>query len=320
MIATYLAPLAGPEGLGLLDDAALYTPPTGHDLVLTQDTLVENIHFPNGHYGADTAEKLLRVNLSDLATKGARPVGYLLSLSWPKSVDKDIWMKGFAAGLKAVQESFDIVLFGGDTTATYGPMVVSATLIGVVPHGEMVKRSGAQVGDDVWVTGTIGDAYLGLQLVTGQDLKVTPSGAALWAWENAYFRPEPRLLFRRTLRKLASACADVSDGLLADAAHIAKASGVGLELNLADVPVSEETIAWLDVTGEDGLITLITAGDDYELVFTTAPDNAATLHTVAEKEGLALTNIGKVIAGAGVVCKRSDGAKIDIKSVGYTHF
>jgi len=138
-IATYLAPLAGPGGLSLKDDAALLKPSQGKELVLTKDTMVEGVHFPNGHYGGDTAEKLLRVNLSDLAAKGAHPTGYLLSIAWPKGIDSK-YFKGFASGLKDVQEAYDFRLLGGDTTSIDGPMVVTATLIGEVPEGEMVMR------------------------------------------------------------------------------------------------------------------------------------------------------------------------------------
>ncbi|MDB2439853.1 thiamine-phosphate kinase, partial [Hellea sp.] len=144
-IATHLAPLAGPGGLGLKDDAAILKPSAGKDLILTKDTMVEGVHFPKGHYGGDTAEKLLRVNLSDLAAKGANPLGYMLSIAWPKSID-DRYFKGFAAGLRDVQDAYDFKLLGGDTTSIDGPMVVTATLIGDVPEGQMVTRSGAKPG------------------------------------------------------------------------------------------------------------------------------------------------------------------------------
>ena len=222
-IATHLAPLAGPGGLGLIDDAALISPSPDKDLVLTKDTMVEGVHFPKGHYGGDTAEKLLRVNLSDLAAKGARPIGYMLSIAWPTNIDK-AYLGGFAKGLSDVQDAYDFKLLGGDTVSTDGPMVVTATLIGEVPKGEMVRRNGAQDGDDVWVTGTIGDAYLGLQSVLGRQLDPAPSHDGLLHFEEAYYRPEPRLVFRKNLRQFATASVDVSDGLMADIAHISAAS------------------------------------------------------------------------------------------------
>ena len=165
-IGQYFAPLAGPEGLGLLDDAACFTPAPGFDLVITKDTMVEGVHFPNGFYGENVAGKLLRANLSDLAAKGAEPLGYFLSLAWPDHLDIDGFMsagRNFAAGLEAIQDRFGLTLWGGDTVKTFGPFVATATLIGQVRTGRMSKRSGAQYDHDVWVSGTIGDAYLSLE-------------------------------------------------------------------------------------------------------------------------------------------------------------
>jgi len=319
-IAKFLAPLAGPEGLSLLDDAALYTPPAGFDLVLTKDTMVEGVHFPNRHWGADTAEKLLRVNLSDLAAKGARPIGYMLSIAWPKTVDKDMYFPAFAKGLKTVQEAFGFSLFGGDTVSITGPMVVSATLIGLVPNGQMVTRSGGEVGDDVWVTGTIGDAALGLKLVLGQDLNMSPSGEAIWMWEEAYFRPTPLLILRKALRKYAKACADISDGLISDMGHIAKASGIGLNLDLDKIPVSPSGQTWLDANKNNHLEDLISAGDDYELAFLASPENESFIQTTAEQSGVQVTKIGTAIKGAGVKVLKPDGSIVEINTSGFKHF
>ena len=237
-IRDVLTPLAGPEGLRLRDDAAVFTPSSGYDLVITKDAMVEGVHFPNGHYGGDVAEKLLRVNLSDLVAKGAHPLGYLLSLAISKPVTEQD-LRGFAQGLRDVQQAYDFALWGGDTVSTSGPFSISATFIGQVPSGQMVKRSGAQVGDDVWVTGTIGDSYLGLQNILGHALKPAPTSEQLWHWEEAYLRPEPRLLMRKIFREYASASLDVSDGFLADVAHLASASGVSLALCIDDVPISK---------------------------------------------------------------------------------
>ena len=319
-IATHLAPLAGPGGLGLKDDAAILKPSSGKDLILTKDTMVEGVHFPNGHYGGDTAEKLLRVNLSDLAAKGAHPIGYLLSIAWPKSID-DRYFKGFATGLRDVQEAYDFKLLGGDTTSIEGPMVVTATLIGDVPEGQMVTRNGAKAGDDVWVTGTIGDARLGLQTVLGQALKPQPSAEGLWHFENAYYRPEPRLLFRKALRQYATACADISDGLVADAAHIAAASDVRFILDADKVPLSPHSGAWLSAQTdeENAFKSLITAGDDYELIFTAAPQEASNIRKAAMAIGLRLARVGTADAGEGVSVL-SDGAEMEFDSTGHKHF
>ncbi len=331
LIAKYLAPLAGPEGLGLLDDAALYTPPSGFDLVITKDTLVEGVHFPKKHWGANTAEKLLRVNLSDLAAKGARPVGYLLSIAWPQSTEIETYFPAFVKGLQTVQEAFECVLFGGDTVSIDGPMVVTATLIGLVPKGQIVKRSGGQVGDEVWVSGTIGDAGLGLKLILGQNLGMLPNGEAIWTWEEAYFRPVPRLLLRKLLRAEATACADVSDGLLSDLGHIAKASGVGLQVNLADIPLSESSRAWLDANKNNRIETLITSGDDYELVFLANPKSRDDIKKSAKKLGVPLTCIGRAVnlkngcegvhsEQASVIVLKPDGSVYPIQKTGYSHF
>lgn len=319
-IARYLKPLSGPQGLNLLDDAAVYSPPSGFDLVLTKDTMVEGVHFPNRHWGADTAEKLLRVNLSDLAAKGARPAGYLLSIAWPKSVDKEVYFKAFVKGLQTVQEAFDFSLFGGDTVSIDGPMVVSATLMGLVPKGEMVTRSGAEIGDDVWVSGTIGDAALGLKLVLGEDLGMSPSGAAIWTWEEAYFRPVPRLALRKLLRKYANACADISDGLISDVTHIANASRVGIEIDLNKIPVSDASQSWVKAHKINGLEALITAGDDYELAFLAKPKHADAIQEFSKQNGVVLTRIGSATEGVGVRVLNPDGSERPLNQTGFKHF
>jgi len=320
-IEKYLAPLAGPEGLGLKDDAALLKPPQGQDLVLTKDTMVEGVHFPMGHHGGDTAEKLLRVNLSDFAAKGARPIGYLLSLALPKTMDIN-YMAGFSKGLNDVQDAYDFKLFGGDIVKTDGPMVVTGTLIGCVPEGQMITRSGCQPGDDIWVTGTIGDAYLGLQTALGKPITPKPDGEALWHWEEAYYRPEPRLLLRKVLRKYSSSAADVSDGLIADIEHIAKASGVQITLNIDDAPLSKSTQNWLanQDNSQKSLITLLTSGDDYEVVFSSNPDRSDGIIEAAKQIGIQVTKIGQAQLGEGVTCLGKSGKSIVITKSGYVHF
>ena len=319
-IATHLAPLAGPGGLGLKDDAALFKPSPGKDLIFTKDTMVEGVHFPVGHYGGDTAEKLLRVNLSDLAAKGAHPIGYMLSITWPKGID-GAYFTGFAAGLRDVQDAYDFKLLGGDTTSIDGPMVVTATLIGDVPEGEMVKRSGAKPGDDIWVTGTIGDAYLGLQTVLGKALVPQPTADALWHFEEAYYRPEPRLLFRKALRQFGNACADISDGLVADAGHIASASDVRFIIDADKVPLSSSAGAWLSKQKDEdaAFATLITAGDDYELVFTAPIDRAQAIRKAASAIGLRVGKVGGVEHGQGIAVI-SDGKPMTFTKAGHTHF
>lgn len=322
-IETYLKPLAGPEGLGLLDDAALFKPRPGQDLVLTKDTLVEGVHFFEGEYGAGTAERLMVVNLSDLAAKGARPLGYMLSIAWPKQLDEPSlkqWMQGFTKGLETQQDAYGFKLFGGDTVRTSGPMTISATFIGTVPEGEMVKRSRAQIGDDIWVTGTIGDAHLGLRLAKNDDTISDPDGQSIWAWEEAFRHPKPRLLFRKILRKYATSCADISDGLLSEAGHIAKASALQLSLNLSAVPLSHSSRQWCEADDfQKRLIDLVTGGDDYELLFTAKPEDSGALIEATSQLNLPITRIGTVTKGSGVECQGLDGKPISITKPGYTH-
>ena len=319
-IATHLAPLAGLGGLGLIDDAAILSPSPDKDLILTKDTMVEGIHFPKGHYGGDTAEKLLRVNLSDLAAKGARPIGYMLSIAWPRGIDTAFYV-GFTTGLREVQDAYGFKLLGGDTVSTDGPMVVTATLIGEVPQGEMVTRNGAKVGDDIWVTGTIGDAYLGLQSVLGRRLKPTPSQDGLLYFEEAYYRPEPRLLFRKALRQYAGACADISDGLIADLGHIASASGICAVIEIEALPLSPAAKAWLlgQNSLEDAFKTLMTAGDDYELGFTASPEFGGDVEVAAKTLGLRVSRIGRVENGVGLRASLG-GKSVKFDKTGHTHF
>jgi len=324
-IETYLAPLAGPEGLKLQDDAALYQPRSSQDLVLTQDSFVEGVHFFEGEYGAGTAERLLAVNLSDLAAKGARPVGYLLSVAWPQHLKDRVlktWMAGFSKGLATSQSAYGFTLFGGDTVKTKGPMVLTATFIGIVPKGEMVTRSGAKEGDDVWVTGTIGDAHLGLLLAQESKdvLSCEPAGEHIWQWEEAFRYPTPRLLFRKTLRQYATSCADVSDGVLSEASHIAKASQCHLALSLKNIPLSKGSEKWCKFgSKEDRYLDLVTAGDDYELLFTANPKDQEDIKEGAQKIGLKLTRIGNVQKGLGLSCLGLTGVPLELKKIGYTH-
>lgn len=320
-IQRYLAPLAGPAGLKLLDDAACIAPPAGCDLVLTKDSFVEGVHFPHGHYGGDTAERLLRTNLSDLAAKGARPLGYLLSLALPKSVDPK-WISGFAVGLRDVQQSFDFQLLGGDTVSIDGPMVASATLLGAVPSGTMVRRDGAQVGDDVWVTGVLGDAKLGCDMALGHVINPMPQPDDSWSFETAYWRPKIHLSLRKTLRELAHSAADVSDGILADAGHICRASEVGMSLNFDALPLSNGGEVWADAQDNpiDARKSLLSFGDDYQIVFTASPENRQRWFDVARNTKLRLSLIGNVTTGKGMTCLDVNGDVMAWPKSGFQHF
>lgn len=292
-IARLLAPLAGPEALGLTDDAAAIPSRPGYDLVITKDAIVEGVHFLADDPLDLVARKLLRVNLSDLAAKGAKPFGYLLACAWPPRAG---WPERelFAKGLEQDQAAFGVKLLGGDTVSTSGPLALSCTMFGWVRAGAMVRRSGARPGDLVMVSGPIGDGCLGLKAARGE---IDDPALA-----ERYRLPRPRLDLSLAS---ATACADISDGLLADAGNIAKASGVAVAIELEKVPLSDGARRWL-ADHPDGLGALATGGDDYELV-ATAPAPLA-----------GFTVIGRVSEGAGVAATHR-GAPVQFSKLGWRH-
>lgn len=300
-IGEYLAPLAGPGGLGLKDDAAILKPREGMDLILTKDTMVEGVHFPNDDYGTSLSSKLLRVNLSDLAAKGAIPIGYLLSVALPKKVGSKFF-KDFRDGLKEIQSLFDFNLLGGDTVVTEGQIVITATMIGEVPTGSMVKRDGAKVGDSVWVSGTLGDAYLGLKTIREVNSCLNINQNDIDHFRSAYYRPVPRLLIAEQLRRYATSCIDISDGLVADALHLSHASNVNLTINVDDIPFSDQSQRWLLLQSDydEALKKFLNWGDDYELLFTLNSKYDDFFKSVSSNLGLRLTKIGRVCKGKGV--------------------
>jgi thiamine-monophosphate kinase len=290
--------------LDLLDDAAIVSHRPGHDLVVTKDALVEGVHFPHGEAPDLVARKLLRVNLSDLAAKGAEPYGCFLAVAWPQGFDAR-QRERFAMGLAADLESYDMHLLGGDTVVTTGPFTLSLTALGWVPEGRMVRRAGAKVGDQVLVSGTIGDGALGLAAVQG--LIADPDGFLAFR----YRLPDPRLDLRAPLRAAATAAADVSDGLVADAGHIAKASAVRLVIDLDRIPLSGAAATWLEQQPDlqEALIRLGSGGDDYEIICTQPPDRP---------KPAGFTVIGEVVAGEGVSV-RAAGRPVDVGQGGWRH-
>lgn len=316
LIRKLFAPLAAEGGLGLLDDAAILTPPPGMDLVLTKDAIVEGVHFRSEDPPGRIAQKLQRVNLSDLAAKGAKPLGYMLATAF-RSDTSEHWLEGFAAGLAKDQEEFGWQLYGGDTVSTPGPLTFSLTAIGTVPAGQTIQRAGAKVGDDVFVSGWIGDGGLGLRVLTGA---VPASDETVrQALTQRYQVPSPRVSLGLALRGLAHAAVDISDGLIADAAHLAQVSGVALKLDLAAMPVSGAAEAVLS-EGSLDRAELAGFGDDYELLFTSAASNRGAIEQLATRLGLPLSRMGTVVAGEGVRVLDQDGIEIPIKSKGYDHF
>ena len=316
-IRRLFAPLAHPEwGRGLRDDVAVVPSKPGHDLVLTKDALVEGVHFLPGDPLDTVARKLLRVNLSDLAAKGAEPFGYLLACHWSERCGWPERMS-FAVGLRADQKTFGVALLGGDTVVTPGPASFSVSLFGWTPKGRTVGRSGARVGDLVFVTGAIGDGWLGLQ--AAQD-KLTLEPERIAALLEHYRTPTPRLEFAGPVRDFASASIDVSDGLIADLGHLAAGGGVRIEIDLELTPRSAAGQAWYDgrVDEQAALERLVTGGDDYEIAFTASARDEAALRREAERRHLRLTRIGRVTAGEGVAA-RFAGQPVPIDRPGFTH-
>ncbi|MEJ0049145.1 MAG: thiamine-phosphate kinase [Rhodospirillales bacterium] len=307
-IARHFAPLAAEGGLGLLDDAAIVAPPPGRELVITADAMVAGVHFLPDEAPENVARKLLRVNLSDLAAMGATPLHYLLVVSVPRGTDED-WFAGFAQGLALDQARYGVSLLGGDTTATPGPITVSVTMFAHVAPGAALRRSAARPGDELWVTGTVGDGVLGLWALQG---KIADPDGSLAAH---YRLPEPRLGL--ALHGIANAAIDLSDGLVQDAGHLARASGLALELFPSLVPLSS---AGREV-GADFVISGTAGGDDYELLLAVPPGRRERLENVMNAAGVRVTRIGRFVAGSAEVRGVGvDGAAIPLGGKGWSHF
>ncbi len=308
LISKYFRPLAGPGSLDLRDDAALLTPPTGRDLVLTADAMVGGVHFLPDDPPDLIGRKLLRVNLSDLAAKGATPLGYLMTVSTPRDTPES-WFAGFTAGLAQDQVEFNVTLLGGDTTSTPGPISLSLTIIGHVAPGMAVHRSGASAGDGIWVTGTIGDGALGLAVAT--ERLNDPSGFLL----GRYRLPQPRIGLE--IGGIASAGMDISDGLVQDLGHICRASDLSATIEATLVPLSAQARA----AGEGWLETCLTGGDDYELLLAVPPSREAALQAAADERGVAVTRIGAFHSGpAQVKVLAANGEPLALTKGGWSHF
>lgn len=311
IIERLLRPIAThPAARGLADDAAVWSPPMGRELVLTHDVIAEGVHYLGTDDPSDIAWKLVAVNLSDLAAKGAEPAGVLIGLGLARA--DDAWLERFAAGLARVLSEHRTALFGGDTTTGAASAVLGCTAIGHVPRGQSLSRTGAKPGDDLYVTGTVGDAGLGLAIARGE----APADAALL---RRYRLPVPRLAVGRGLADAgAHAAMDVSDGLLIDAARMAKASGVRIEVSLADVPLSDAAAARL-APGDAGRLAAATLGDDYELLIAAPLERRDALLTLSEGARLRLTRVGRVQAGEGFSVIGGDGAPVPVPRLGYEH-
>ncbi len=311
-IERLLKPLAAemPGALELGDDAALLTPPAGRELVIAKDALVAGVHFFADDPAVLVAGKALRVNLSDLAAMGAEPLGYLLAIALPGSIE-DAWLEDFVRGLEQTQTRFGLGLLGGDTVSTPGPLTLSVTIIGHVPEGRALLRRGARPGDDVWVSGRLGEAGMGLRILRGL---AVPEEEAM-PLVARYHTPEPRLELGRALRGLAHAAIDISDGLVADLGHLCRRSGAGAVVELERLPVSDLVRGiprWRE--------TVLTGGDDYELLFTAAPADRPAIENLSRELGLPLTVIGRITTGEGVRVVDAEGRELPLDSPGWRHF
>lgn len=321
IIERYLAPLAtDPAALGLRDDAAVLTLAGPTDLVITTDAIVSGVHFLPDDPPGSVGHKALAVNLSDLAAKAAVPWAYLLTLALPGAPAAE-WCKAFTAGLAALQEAAGIALIGGDIVRTSGPLMVSVTAIGRAPEGGAVLRAGAKPGDRIYVTGMIGDAYLGLRLLRNPDL------ASAWGLSAAegdslierYRRPSPRLAASNALQ-LAHAAMDISDGLAGDLAKLCRASGTGAEIASDRVPLSpagrKAAAAW-----EGGLDALISGGDDYEILAAVPVENAAEFELRLADAKLRCSEIGEMHdAAGGILLRNLDGTRRPVAEMSFDHF
>jgi thiamine-monophosphate kinase len=318
LIAQLFAPLSksAPGAFGLTDDAAVIAPGAGEELVVTTDALVEGVHFLRGDPPETIAKKSLRVNLSDLAAKGARPEAYLLALALPDWPDR-AWLESFARGLGEDQARFGVSLIGGDTTRTPGSLTIAITALGTIPRGAMTRRAGAKPGDLVFVSGTIGDAGLGLRLAeAGEPRAFLADETALI---DRYRLPTPRVELGQGLRGLASAALDVSDGLIADLGHISETSKVRIEIDAARIPLSQPL---RDLAGDNMEVRRAAAisGDDYEIAFTASPAAHAAILAIARKMRVQVSEIGRVVAGEGVALLNTDGREIEVRDKGFVHF
>ena len=318
LIQRYFAPLshqfAGARGL--VDDTASLRLSEGYEAIITLDTMVSGIHFLKNDPPDQIARKLLRINLSDLASAGASPVGYFLSISAPETITED-WIKSFSEGLRSDQNYFQIHLGGGDMTSTTGPLTLSLTAIGEVPYGDALTRSGAKHGHEIWTSGTIGDAALALWIFQNKD--TNPSSEIVSALTARYRLPQPRVNLGLAIRSIASAAIDISDGLIADLEHLCQASRLGAELNAQNIPLSEAS-KYLIKSNQDLFERALTGGDDYELLFTIPEGSSNQILEIAKSTQVPLTRIGRMTANRELNIFSNSGEKLSYAANGWQHF
>ncbi len=321
LIQTYLAPLAAghPGAFGLKDDAALISPEPGTDMVISTDPVRAGVHFFETDRADDIAWKALAVNVSDLAAKGARPLAYTMALAFPAAPER-AWMQSFADGLRAAQTEFGCHLIGGDTDHASGALSIAITAFGPVPRGRMVQRTTAKAGDHLFVTGTLGDAALGLLLHRDpafMNRELTSGDRAFLSAR--YLRPNPRVALAPLLLATASASLDISDGLLKDLGRMAAAAGIGATLRFETLPLSppaRHMIEAMPTFAGD----IVTGGDDYEILFAVPPGKLDTLRTMTPAIPVQVTEIGRLEAGGGVTLLDQSGQAMQFSRGGYDHF
>jgi thiamine-monophosphate kinase len=345
LISRYFAPLAGPGGLALRDDAALLAPPPGSEIVLTVDGLVAGVHFFADDPPASIARKALRVNISDLAAKGATPCGFLLTLALPRDWRPD-WLEAFAAALGEDAARYGCPLLGGDTVSTPGPVTLSITALGTVAAGRMVPRTGAKPGDLLYVSGTIGDAALGLWLRTAasssrtaagrsgtpQSAGLDPRSSLRFGRDDAfpesdraflldrYLHPQPRLALAPALAAHASGAMDVSDGLVGDLTKMLRVSGATAAVDVEDVPLSAPA-RMLTAARPELFETALTGGDDYEILASVPSTQATLFEAAASAAGIPVTRIGEVVAGQGAPqFRKARGEPMSFRRGSFSHF
>jgi thiamine-monophosphate kinase len=323
IIGAFWAPLAAgfPGAFGLKDDCAVITPEPGSDLVVTTDAVIAEVHFMEGDDAGAVAWKALAVNVSDLVAKGAMPFAYVMELALPETPERT-WLETFAEGLRNAQQAFGCQLIGGDTDRTPGPLSVSITAFGTVPSGGMVRRATASPGDLVYVSGTIGDAALGLALRRDPGLaerwRLEPGACS--RLEAAYLRPVPPVSVAPALRASAGAAMDISDGLVKDFGRMCHASGVGGIIEADRVPLSEPARLVMEGGGVT-LAELLTGGEDYEVLAVVAPERAADFERGAEASGTPVTRIGEITSASSPVrIIDAAGNDLAVARTGWDHF
>lgn len=322
LIERFFAPMAAPGAFGLLDDAACIAVPEGHDLVVSKDMLVADRHFFSHDPPAVIAAKALRVNLSDLAAKGAAPLGFLLGLALAEDWQVD-WLEAFSRGLAADAARYDIPLLGGDTVKAHGGTTLSVTVLGSVPKGRMVRRTTGRAGDLLYVTGTIGDAALGLRLFQKPlpDWAIALDDAQRRFLIDRYHLPQPRNALAVAVQSHASAGMDISDGFVGDLSKLLSGAGLSASVNIADIPLSDAALQ--AIAADPSLLGVaLTGGDDYELIIAVRPGEAEAFEREAGACGVRVSFLGSTHGGdaPGLAILDGDGRALAFEARSYAHF